>query len=157
MPHYFHLFLRLWQPGASFLRPVNFRMNLWSHRFSQNMNQKLYGFLPCSVAQYRAEILTIFGTYFGRNDDFIDSFLNLLTFKKARKIWWNFPVLFWLNSKVHTYILRSPNKKYDEIFLESQTVLIRFKIFEVSTFDNLPYNFLFEIIAYWLLIYCCLV
>ena len=27
-----------------------------------------------SVAQYRAEILTIFGSYFGRNDDFINSF-----------------------------------------------------------------------------------
>ena len=25
-------------------------------------------------AQYRAEILTIFGSYFGRNDDFVDSF-----------------------------------------------------------------------------------
>ena len=25
-------------------------------------------------AQYRAEILTIFGSYFGRNDDFINSF-----------------------------------------------------------------------------------
>ena len=26
------------------------------------------------VPQYRAEILTIFGLYFGRNDDFINSF-----------------------------------------------------------------------------------
>jgi hypothetical protein len=26
------------------------------------------------VWQYRAEILTIFGSYFGRNDDFINSF-----------------------------------------------------------------------------------
>ena len=32
------------------------------------------------MAQYWAEILTIFGSYFGRNDDFIDSFWNLLTF-----------------------------------------------------------------------------
>ena len=32
-------------------------MNLWSHRFFQNMNEKLSGFLPCSV---RAEVLTIF-------------------------------------------------------------------------------------------------
>ena len=55
-------------------------MNWWSHRFSQNMNQKLQRFLPCSVAQYRAEILTIFGSYFGRNDDFINSFCNFPTF-----------------------------------------------------------------------------
>ena len=34
----------------------------------------LLGFLPFSVAQYREEILTIFGSYFGRNDDFIYSF-----------------------------------------------------------------------------------
>ena len=40
----------------------------------------LLGFLPFSVAQYREEILTIFGSYFGRNDDFIYSFWNLLTF-----------------------------------------------------------------------------
>ena len=31
-------------------------------------------------AQYRAEILTILGSYFGRNDDFMNSFWNLLTF-----------------------------------------------------------------------------
>jgi hypothetical protein len=28
----------------------------------------------CSGAQYRAEILIIFGSYFGRNNDFINSF-----------------------------------------------------------------------------------
>jgi hypothetical protein len=27
-----------------------------------------------AVAQYKAEILTIFGSYFGRNDDFTNSF-----------------------------------------------------------------------------------
>ena len=32
------------------------------------------------MSHYRAEILTIFGSYFGRNDDFIKSFWNLLTF-----------------------------------------------------------------------------
>ena len=32
------------------------------------------------MPHYRAEILTIFGSYFGRNDDFINSFINLLTF-----------------------------------------------------------------------------
>ena len=54
-------------------------MNLWSHHFSQNTNKKLSGFLPCVV---RAEILTIFCSYFGRNDDFINSFWNWLTFSK---------------------------------------------------------------------------
>ena len=34
------------------------------------MNQ---GFLPCTVPYYRAEILTIFRSYFGRIDDFINS------------------------------------------------------------------------------------
>ena len=32
------------------------------------------------MAQYRAETFTIFGSYVGRNDDFINSFGNLLTF-----------------------------------------------------------------------------
>ena len=54
-------------------------MKSWSHCFSKNMNQILLGF--CSV---RAEILTIFGSYFGRNDDFINSFCNLLTFRRGR-------------------------------------------------------------------------
>ena len=49
--------------------------------FLHDINQKLQGFLPCSVAQYRAEIVAIFGSYFGRNDNFINSFWNLLTFK----------------------------------------------------------------------------
>ena len=35
----------------------------------------LLGFLPFNVAQYREEIFTIFGSYFGRNYDFIDSIL----------------------------------------------------------------------------------
>ena len=35
----------------------------------------------CSAARYSAEILTILGSYFGRNDDFINSFWNLLTFR----------------------------------------------------------------------------
>ena len=52
-------------------------MNLWSHRFSQNMNKKLSRFLP---SLHRAEILTIFCSYFGRNDDSINSFWNCLTF-----------------------------------------------------------------------------
>ena len=48
-------------------------MNLWSHHFSQN-------------GTIRAEILTIFGSYFGRNHDFINSFWNLLTFSSMTLI-----------------------------------------------------------------------
>ena len=62
-------------------------MDLWSHCFSQNMDQKMQGFLPCCVAQYRAEIITIFSSYFGRNDNFINSFWNLLTFKGKKNSW----------------------------------------------------------------------
>ena len=36
--------------------------------------------MPCSLAQYRTDILTTLGSYFGRNDDFMNSFWNLLTF-----------------------------------------------------------------------------
>ena len=54
-------------------RSINFRMNLWRHHFSQNMNKKFSGFLPCVV---REEISTIFCLYFGRNGDFINSFWN---------------------------------------------------------------------------------
>ena len=44
------------------------------------------------LAQYRSGILTIFGSYFGRNYDFINSFWNLLTFsikvsKLGRLLW----------------------------------------------------------------------
>ena len=35
------------------------------------------------MAQYRAEILTIFGSYFGRIDDFINSFRNLMAFRTS--------------------------------------------------------------------------
>ena len=57
-------------------------MNLWGHQFYQNMNKKLSGFQPysSSEAHYRAEIPTIFCSYFGRNDDSINLFWNLLTF-----------------------------------------------------------------------------
>ena len=41
--------------------------------FFENTNEKLSGLLPCVV---RAEILTIFRSYFGRKDDFINSFWN---------------------------------------------------------------------------------
>ena len=52
-------------------------MNLQSHHFSKMMNKKLSRFLP---PLHRAEILTIFCLYFGRNDDFINSFWNCLIF-----------------------------------------------------------------------------
>ena len=58
-------------------------MKLWSHHFSQTMKKKLSRFLPCSV---RAEILTIFRLYFWRNDDFWNSFWNLLTFNFERSV-----------------------------------------------------------------------
>ena len=55
-----------------------FRMNVWSHPFSQNMNKKLSR-LPPSL--HTTEILTNFSLYFGRTDDFINSFWNCLTFR----------------------------------------------------------------------------
>ena len=67
-------FLKYW---LVVLRKV--RLNLWSHRFSQMRTKKMSGFLPCVV---RAEILTIFCSYFGRNDVFINSFGNYLTIKR---------------------------------------------------------------------------
>ena len=45
-------------------------MNLWSHRFTQNTNKIFSRFLP---SLHRVEILTIFHSYFGRNDVFIIS------------------------------------------------------------------------------------
>ena len=56
-------------------------MNFWSHHFSQNMKKKCQDFWP---THYRAEIPTIFCSYFRRNDDFINSFKNLLTFRYAK-------------------------------------------------------------------------
>ena len=78
-------------------RSLKFRMNLWGHRFSQNANHKLQGFLPypnkdrntffgwcfgqCrNFFDYdpclfdRTEILVIFGLHFGRNNDLINLF-----------------------------------------------------------------------------------
>ena len=37
------------------------------------------------MPHYSVEILTIFGSYFGRNDSFINSFWNLLTFTQKVK------------------------------------------------------------------------
>ena len=71
-------------------------MNKWSHRFSQNTNEKLSEFLLCVV---RAEILTIFCLYSERNDDFINSFWNKLTF---RRIFFKFQNYFY-NSNLPRY------------------------------------------------------
>ena len=46
-------------------------MNLRSYRFSQNTNTNFSRFLP---SLQRADILTMFCSYFGRDDDFINSF-----------------------------------------------------------------------------------
>ena len=63
-------------------RSVNFRMSLWSNCFFQNTYEKLSGFLPCVV---RAEIFKTFCSYYGRNDGFINSCWNLLTFSGFRR------------------------------------------------------------------------
>ena len=75
-------------------KSVKFWMNLWGHRFSQNANQKLQGFLPyqtnkdCCPKKLpkltkkmgygpclfgTAEILVIFGLHFERSDYLLNS------------------------------------------------------------------------------------
>ena len=70
------------ESAATFQRYV-FRRFCLEVKVSKFQNE-LQGFLLCSVAHYWAEILTIFRSYFGRNDDFKNSFWNLMTF---RKVW----------------------------------------------------------------------
>ena len=56
-------------------------MNLWSHRFSKNMNQNCKGFCPVVWhSTGHKYLLTIYCSYFGRIDGFINSRWNLLTF-----------------------------------------------------------------------------
>ena len=90
-----------WPPGFKFLSK-----QIWGREYSKilrllKVSKFQNEFMKssfCSVAQYRAEILTIFGSYFGRNDDFINLFWNLLTFKRKKKLkglsfvcmWWSF-------------------------------------------------------------------
>ena len=52
-------------------------MNLWSHRFSQNMDKK---FVRISSLRTTEQKSWQFFVCFGRNDDFIYSFWNWLTF-----------------------------------------------------------------------------
>ena len=42
----------------------------------------IFGYDPCLFG--RAEILAIFGLNFGRNDEFINSFINFLTFRSGQ-------------------------------------------------------------------------
>ena len=53
------------------LKVSKFQNEFMKSLFLPKYEQKLSRFLPCVV---KAEILTIFGSYFGRNDDFINSF-----------------------------------------------------------------------------------
>ena len=55
--------------------------------------------LQCSLVQYREEILKIFGSYFVRNDAFVNSFWNSLTFSKfpPKKKRFNNNLLNWLD------------------------------------------------------------
>ena len=66
---------------SNFCVLLKVRMNLWSHRFSKKHDEKLTIILP---SLHRAEILAIFRSYFGRNDDFINSFRNYLTFSATK-------------------------------------------------------------------------
>ena len=77
-------------------------MNLWSHRFSKNTNKKLSRFLP---SLYRAEILTIFCLYFGRNDDFINSFWNCLTCWVFIREFWDFLTFINISSSFKAYYI----------------------------------------------------
>ena len=124
-------------------------MNLWSHRFSQNMNKKLTGFLPCVV---RAEILTMFCSYFGRNDDFINPFWNWLTFRvcgvsrKKVACWFVSSLIALAGLKL---LLSALGKKLSLICLLlqlcSQTILRR-EVFEFSVEEMEPKKSMLKLI-----------
>ena len=111
------------------------------------MNKKLSGFLAYT---HKAEILTIFCLYFGRNDD-INSFWNLLTFSAAALS--RIPHKFWLES----------NEKYLKE-KESNLLLIYFewkmKLYDFSEHLKLSlttwfsqFNFSFSSLAQWLFLF----
>ena len=58
------------------IKVSKFQNEFMKSSFLPKYEPKIVGIsaLSCSVAQYRAEILKIFSSYFGRNDDFINSF-----------------------------------------------------------------------------------
>ena len=77
--------------------------------------------LYCTVPHYRAEILTIFCSYFGRNDDFINSFWNLLTFRKAYVWLWNYRLIdqnSWLIQQCHLLLQLQPEKNKPKGIIE---------------------------------------
>ena len=57
-----------------------FQNELIKSSFLPKYEPNIVRIYACTVPHYRAEILTIFGSYFRRNDEFINSFWNLLTF-----------------------------------------------------------------------------
>ena len=60
---------------------------------SQNMNPKNYkDFCPVGWHCTGQKSLTIFGSYFGRNDDFINSFCNLLAFMQYIALGFSIPL-----------------------------------------------------------------
>jgi hypothetical protein len=57
------------------LKVSKFQKDFMKSSFLPKYEQKFVKIVKiCSVAQYRAEILTISCSYFGRNDDFKNSF-----------------------------------------------------------------------------------
>ena len=69
------LFSILYIPISSYLKSSLVKVRQFQNEF-MNTNEKLSAFLPYVG---RAEILTIFCSYFGKNNDFINSFWNWLT------------------------------------------------------------------------------
>ena len=71
------------QKICTYLKVSKFQIEFMKSSFLPKYEQKIVRISALlSVVQYRAEILTIFRSYFGRNDDFINSFWNLLTFSR---------------------------------------------------------------------------
>ena len=107
-------------------------MNLLSHCFSQNMNKKLLRFLP---SLHRAEILTFLRLNFGRNDDFINSFWNCLTFKIACE--YRFMDIFKLHmfSKTNLHALQYVTAWYYSKYRFMKINLI-FKDYESEIYKN---------------------
>ena len=58
--------------------PISNKVSKFQNEFMKSSFLPKYE--PKIVPHYRAEILTIFGSYSGRNEDFINSFWNLLIF-----------------------------------------------------------------------------
>ena len=61
---------------------IDWRVEFFLPKFEPNIVCK--DFCPVTVPHYGAEILTIFGSYFGKNNNFINSFWKLLTFSNIQ-------------------------------------------------------------------------